>query len=83
MFLCQMLTVTQAGDVQIRDTVGGKILCQIKLPDNCEILTPWEPILALGSEGQILYVKGTVLNFSKLKKITAAAPNRFEIFSNI
>jgi len=63
--LLQMLTVTRCGAVQIRDTLGGKILCQLQLAQDYELASPWEPVLAMGGNGQNMYVKGKVVQKMK------------------
>ncbi|XP_060554137.1 WD repeat-containing protein 93-like isoform X3 [Ruditapes philippinarum] len=53
-----LLTVTRKGDIQIRDTLQGTILCEIQLPSTHELSSPWDPVLAVGGQGQNMYVKG-------------------------
>lgn len=50
--------MTRKGDIQIRDTLQGTIICQVHLPETHELSSPWEPVLAVGGQGQNMYVKG-------------------------
>ena len=58
-----MLTVLESGNVQIRDIMQGKILCEMKVPETHEIMSPWDPVVAIGNKGQILYLRGIVLHY--------------------
>jgi hypothetical protein len=58
-----MLTVLENGNVQIRDIMQGKILCEMKVPETHEIMSPWDPVVAIGNKGQILYLRGIVLHY--------------------
>ncbi|CAG2200042.1 unnamed protein product [Mytilus edulis] len=52
-----ILTVLQNGNVQIRDVLQGKVLCEMKVPDTHEIMSPWDPVVAIGNTGQTLYLR--------------------------
>ncbi|XP_053405334.1 WD repeat-containing protein 93-like isoform X3 [Mercenaria mercenaria] len=66
-----LLTVTRKGDVQIRDTLQGTVLCQIQLPATHELSSPWDPVLAVGGQGQNMYVKGNVKTTEESSEIDA------------
>lgn len=53
------IAVLKCGGIQLRDTLQGTIICEVLVPDNYELTTPWEPIITIGGLGQILYVRGT------------------------
>ena len=42
----------------MRETLQGTVLCQVQMPDMFEMASPWDPVLAVGAQGQLLYVKG-------------------------
>lgn len=53
-----LITVLKSGKVQIRDTLQGTVLCEPVLPKSHELMTPWDPVVAVGAMGQVLFVKG-------------------------
>lgn len=57
-YFCQLITVLKSGKVQIRDTLQGTVLCEPVLPKSHELMTPWDPVVAVGAMGQVLFVKG-------------------------
>lgn len=57
-YFCQLITVLKSGKVQIRDTLQGTVLCEPILPKSHELMTPWDPVVAVGAMGQVLFLKG-------------------------
>lgn len=53
-----LITVLKSGKVQIRDTLQGTVLCEPVLPKSHELMTPWDPVVAVGAMGQVLFLKG-------------------------
>ncbi|XP_062569540.1 WD repeat-containing protein 93-like isoform X6 [Saccostrea cucullata] len=53
-----LITILKSGKVQIRDTLQGKVLCEPVLPKSHELMTPWDPVVAVGAMGQLLFLKG-------------------------
>lgn len=53
-----LITVLKSGKVQIRDTLQGTVLCEPILPKSHELMTPWDPVVAVGAMGQVLFLKG-------------------------
>ncbi|XP_078314184.1 WD repeat-containing protein 93-like isoform X3 [Crassostrea virginica] len=53
-----LITVLKSGKVQIRDTLQGTVLCEPVLPSSHELMTPWDPVVAVGGMGQLLFLKG-------------------------
>ncbi|XP_046574489.1 WD repeat-containing protein 93-like [Haliotis rubra] len=54
-----LLVAQQNGSLLLKDVTTGSNLCQMTLPSTHQLTNPWEPVLAFGSGGQLLYVKGT------------------------
>lgn len=52
-----ILTVLQNGTVQIRDTMQGKVLCEMKIPESHELMSPWDPVVTIGNNGHTLYLR--------------------------
>lgn len=65
-----MLTVLESGNVQIRDIMQGKILCEMKVPETHEIMSPWDPVVAIGNKGQILYLRAIEKDPPKAEEVT-------------
>ena len=57
-FHCQMVYTQKDGNMYIKDIGTGASLCQIGLPATHTVQNPWDPIFAIGGNGQILYLKG-------------------------
>ncbi|XP_067664699.1 WD repeat-containing protein 93-like isoform X1 [Haliotis asinina] len=57
-----LLVAQQNGSLLLKDVTTGSNLCQMTLPSTHQLTNPWEPILAFGSGGQLLYVKGTKIS---------------------
>lgn len=57
-YFCQLITVLKSGKVQVRDTLQGTVLCEPILPKSHELMTPWDPVVAVGAMGQVLFLKG-------------------------
>lgn len=57
-YFWQLITVVKSGKVQIRDTLQGTVLCEPVLPKSHELMTPWDPVVAVGAMGQVLFLKG-------------------------
>ncbi|XP_048736712.1 WD repeat-containing protein 93-like isoform X3 [Ostrea edulis] len=53
-----LITVLKSGKVQIRDSLQGTVLCEPILPKSHELMAPWDPVVAVGAMGQILFLKG-------------------------
>lgn len=52
-----ILTVLHSGSVQLRDVLQGKILCEMKVPDTHELMSPWDPVVAVSNTGNMLYLR--------------------------
>ena len=59
-FFFKLITVLKSGKVQIRDTLQGTVLCEPVLPSSHELMTPWDPVVAVGGMGQLLFLKGAL-----------------------
>nr|XP_006821252.1 PREDICTED: WD repeat-containing protein 93-like [Saccoglossus kowalevskii] len=57
-----VVTVQQNGDVILYDITKGQSLCQVTLPVTHKVTSPWAPVIGIGADGQMLYVKGTQLD---------------------
>ncbi|KAL8615967.1 hypothetical protein ACOMHN_034643 [Nucella lapillus] len=55
--LCLM--VEKGGGLYLKDLQSGVRVCQLAFQKPVQLLTPWEPILAFGGRGQLLFVKGS------------------------
>lgn len=53
-----MIYTQKDGKMYIKDIGTGAALCQIGLPATHTVQNSWDPIFALGGDGQILYLKG-------------------------
>lgn len=62
----QLITVLKSGKVQIRDSLQGTVLCEPILPKSHELMAPWDPVVAVGAMGQILFLKGEIFIFKKV-----------------
>ncbi len=54
-----MLTCRQNGKMYLHDILTTNVLCEVILPDEYEMLNPWQPIITFGGEGELLYIRGT------------------------
>lgn len=59
-FFFKLITVLKSGKVQIRDTLQGTVLCEPVFPSSHELMTPWDPVVAVGGMGQLLFLKGAL-----------------------
>lgn len=59
----QCLMVQKDGNLYLKDIPTGVKVCQLALPNTHQIMSPWEPVVAFGGRGQLLFVKGLVLFF--------------------
>ncbi|XP_046350469.2 WD repeat-containing protein 93-like isoform X7 [Haliotis rufescens] len=64
-----LLVVQQNGSLLLKDVVTGSNLCQMTLPSTHQLTNPWEPVLAFGSGGQLLYVKGTKIDMEEASEV--------------
>ncbi|KAK7115868.1 WD repeat-containing protein 93-like isoform X2 [Littorina saxatilis] len=55
--LCLM--VQKDGNLYLKDIQTGVEVCQLALPNTHQIMSPWEPVVAFGGRGQLLFVKGS------------------------
>lgn len=57
--LClQALMVQKNGTLYLKDIQRGTKVCQLTLPETHQLASPWDPIVAFGGQGQLLFVKG-------------------------
>lgn len=68
-YFCQLITVLKSGKVQIRDTLQGTVLCEPVLPKSHELMTPWDPVVAVGAMGHVLFLKGKQKHKINVKNI--------------
>ena len=54
----QMVTCRSNGRIYIHNIVTTDVLCEVVLPVPYEILDPWQPVTAVGGQGQMLYIRG-------------------------
>ncbi|XP_071103091.1 WD repeat-containing protein 93-like isoform X2 [Haliotis cracherodii] len=64
-----LLVAQQNGSLLLKDVVTGSNLCQMTLPSTHQLTNPWEPVLAFGSGGQLLYVKGTKIDTEEVSEV--------------
>ncbi|XP_070543569.1 WD repeat-containing protein 93-like isoform X2 [Ptychodera flava] len=57
-----ILTVKQNSEAMLHDISKCQTLCEITLPQTHKMTSPWTPVLAIGAEGQMMYVRGTQLD---------------------
>lgn len=61
-----MLSIRHNGTIEIRDVIKGTSLCHLVLPNTHNVALPWQPIITVGGNGHMLYVKGTHRQYFKL-----------------
>ena len=42
----------------LQDLHRGTQLCEIVLPAEYDLATPWQPLIAVGNKGRMLYIQG-------------------------
>ncbi|XP_064607659.1 WD repeat-containing protein 93-like isoform X2 [Liolophura sinensis] len=53
-----VLQVLRNGSIYLQDVISGQLICQVTLPKSHDMATPWQPLIALGGGGKMMYVKG-------------------------
>ena len=46
----------------LHDILTTNVLCEVILPDEYEILNPWQPIVTFAGKGELLYIRGKYLS---------------------
>lgn len=55
-----IMTCHQNGQVFLQDlTQQGHQLCEVTLPTSHQLTSPWQPVIAVGNKGQMLYIRAT------------------------
>lgn len=54
----QVIACRQDGLVYLINLLDGKVICEVSLPENYQLATPWKPVTAVGGLGQMIYIKG-------------------------
>ncbi|XP_077989361.1 WD repeat-containing protein 93-like [Glandiceps talaboti] len=57
-----VLIVKQNSEAMLHDITTCQTLCEVTLPKTHKTTSPWSPIVGVGAEGQMLYIKGTQLD---------------------
>ncbi|XP_071965373.1 WD repeat-containing protein 93-like [Antedon mediterranea] len=60
-----ILTACKTGTVMLYDAVKGDVICEILLPESYQLSIPWSPVITLGAEGQMLFMKANKVNSDK------------------